>query len=80
MLKTQYRCHPDISAVANDLFYDGHLLNGVSEEDRKPLLDWLPTLCFYNANGTEQVCMLDIFCCLCDPYYKLYSMFLELNE
>ncbi|KAM5191509.1 5'-3' DNA helicase ZGRF1 [Mantella aurantiaca] len=55
ILKTQYRCHPVISAVANDLFYGGFLLNGVSQEDRKPLLDWLPTLCFYNANGTEQV-------------------------
>ncbi|XP_056420937.1 protein ZGRF1 isoform X4 [Hyla sarda] len=55
MLRTQYRCHPSISAVANELFYEGNLLNGVSEEDRKPLLDWLPTLCFYNANGTEQV-------------------------
>ncbi|XP_018425290.1 PREDICTED: protein ZGRF1 [Nanorana parkeri] len=55
MLRTQYRCHPVISAIANELFYDGHLLNGVSQEDRKPLLDWLPTLCFYNANGTEQV-------------------------
>ncbi|XP_069599931.1 5'-3' DNA helicase ZGRF1 [Ranitomeya imitator] len=55
MLRTQYRCHPSISAVANDLFYEGNLLNGISAEDRKPLLDWLPTLCFYNANGSEQV-------------------------
>ncbi|XP_040184919.1 protein ZGRF1 isoform X2 [Rana temporaria] len=55
MLRTQYRCHPVISSVANELFYEGHLFNGVSEEDCKPLLDWLPTLCFYNANGTEQV-------------------------
>ncbi|XP_075056542.1 5'-3' DNA helicase ZGRF1 isoform X3 [Mixophyes fleayi] len=55
MLRTQYRCHPTISAVANELFYEGYLLNGVSDEDRKPVLDWLPTLCFYNASGTEQV-------------------------
>ncbi|XP_073428035.1 5'-3' DNA helicase ZGRF1 [Dendrobates tinctorius] len=55
MLRTQYRCHPSISALANDLFYEGNLLNGISDEDRKPLLDWLPTLCFYNANGSEQV-------------------------
>ncbi|XP_077134977.1 5'-3' DNA helicase ZGRF1 isoform X2 [Ranitomeya variabilis] len=55
MLRTQYRCHPSISAVANDLFYEGNLLDGISAEDRKPLLDWLPTLCFYNANGSEQV-------------------------
>ncbi|XP_072261822.1 5'-3' DNA helicase ZGRF1 [Pyxicephalus adspersus] len=55
MLRTQYRCHPVISAVANELFYNGQLINGVSQEDRKPLLDWLPTLCFYNASGTEQL-------------------------
>ncbi|CAN2388902.1 zinc ion binding, partial [Pristimantis euphronides] len=55
MLRTQYRCHPSISIITNELFYEGNLLNGVSDEDRKPLLDWLPTLCFYNANGTEQV-------------------------
>ncbi|XP_053556164.1 protein ZGRF1 [Bombina bombina] len=55
MLRTQYRCHPTISAIANYLFYEGQLLNGVSEEDRLPLLDWLPTLCFYNVNGTEQM-------------------------
>ncbi|XP_069834595.1 5'-3' DNA helicase ZGRF1 isoform X2 [Dendropsophus ebraccatus] len=55
MLRTQYRCHPSISALANELFYEGNLVNGVSEDDRKPLLAWLPTLCFYNANGTELV-------------------------
>ncbi|KAM4049515.1 5'-3' DNA helicase ZGRF1 [Anomaloglossus baeobatrachus] len=55
MLRTQYRCHPSISAVANELFYEGNLLNGISEDERKPLLDWLPTLCFYNANGSEEV-------------------------
>ncbi|KAM4807718.1 5'-3' DNA helicase ZGRF1 [Rhinophrynus dorsalis] len=55
MLRTQYRCHPAISAIANELFYHSQLLNGVSEEDRRPLLDWLPTLCFYNVSGTEQV-------------------------
>ncbi|XP_019377530.1 PREDICTED: protein ZGRF1 isoform X2 [Gavialis gangeticus] len=55
VLRTQYRCHPAISAVASDLFYEGNLLDGISEVDRSPLLDWLPTLCFYNVNGAEQV-------------------------
>lgn len=27
----------------------------MSEADREPLLDWLPTLCFYNVRGAEQV-------------------------
>uniref|UniRef100_A0A452J2E8 5'-3' DNA helicase ZGRF1 n=1 Tax=Gopherus agassizii TaxID=38772 RepID=A0A452J2E8_9SAUR len=44
-----------ISAVVNDLFYEGNLLDGISEMDRSPLLDWLPTLCFFNVNGTEQI-------------------------
>ncbi|XP_055571181.1 protein ZGRF1 isoform X8 [Falco cherrug] len=55
LLRTQYRCHPAISAIANELFYEGNLINGVSEKDRSPLLDWLPTLCFYNVNGVEQI-------------------------
>ncbi|XP_023376629.1 protein ZGRF1 [Pteropus vampyrus] len=54
LLRTQYRCHPAISAVANDLFYGGVLVNGVSEADRTPLLAWLPTLCFYSVRGLEQ--------------------------
>ncbi|KAH1170042.1 hypothetical protein KIL84_001027 [Mauremys mutica] len=54
-LRTQYRCHPAISAVVNDLFYEGNLLDGISEMDRSPLLDWLPALCFFNVNGTEQI-------------------------
>ncbi|XP_005397152.1 PREDICTED: protein ZGRF1 isoform X1 [Chinchilla lanigera] len=54
-LRTQYRCHPAISAVANDLFYGGNLRDGVSEVDRGPLLHWLPTLCFYNVAGQEQI-------------------------
>ncbi|NXC13400.1 ZGRF1 protein, partial [Corythaeola cristata] len=55
LLRTQYRCHPAISAIANELFYEGNLIDGVSEKDRSPLLDWLPTLCFYSINGVEQI-------------------------
>ncbi|XP_009698426.1 PREDICTED: protein ZGRF1 [Cariama cristata] len=55
LLRTQYRCHPAISAIANELFYGGSLIDGVSEKDRSPLLDWLPTLCFYSVNGVEQI-------------------------
>ncbi|NXJ97954.1 ZGRF1 protein, partial [Corythaixoides concolor] len=54
LLRTQYRCHPAISAIANELFYEGNLIDGVSEKDRRPLLDWLPTQCFYSVNGVEQ--------------------------
>nr|XP_030127993.3 protein ZGRF1 [Taeniopygia guttata] len=55
LLRTQYRCHPALSAIANELFYDGNLIDGISEEDRAPLLEWLPTLCFYSVHGMEQV-------------------------
>ncbi|KAM6301330.1 5'-3' DNA helicase ZGRF1 [Aegotheles albertisi] len=55
LLRTQYRCHPAISAIANELFYEGNLVDGVSEDERSPLLDWLPTLCFYSVNGVEQI-------------------------
>ncbi|XP_027758978.1 protein ZGRF1 isoform X2 [Empidonax traillii] len=55
LLRTQYRCHPALSAIANELFYGGNLIDGISEEDRTPLLDWLPTLCFYSVNGMEQI-------------------------
>ncbi|XP_053832147.1 protein ZGRF1 isoform X2 [Vidua macroura] len=55
LLRTQYRCHPALSAIANELFYDGSLIDGISEEDRAPLLEWLPTLCFYSVHGVEQV-------------------------
>lgn len=30
-------------------------MNGISETERSPLLEWLPTLCFYNVKGLEQV-------------------------
>ncbi|XP_040607755.1 protein ZGRF1 isoform X2 [Mesocricetus auratus] len=55
VLRTQYRCHPVISAIANDLFYEGTLVNGISETERSPVVEWLPTLCFYNVTGAEQV-------------------------
>lgn len=38
ILRTQYRCHPVIANVANYLFYEGTLKNGVSELSRRRLL------------------------------------------
>ena len=37
-LVTQYRCHPDISALCSELFYSGNLVDGVDGEQRKPLV------------------------------------------
>jgi len=36
LLDTQYRMHPDIMSVSNQLFYDGRLRTGVTHEDRLP--------------------------------------------
>ncbi|XP_039613933.1 protein ZGRF1-like [Polypterus senegalus] len=55
LLRSQYRCHPAISKLANELFYSGALVDGIAESDRRPLVDWLPTLCFCSVAGTEQI-------------------------
>ncbi|EIE86296.1 hypothetical protein RO3G_11007 [Rhizopus delemar RA 99-880] len=47
-------CHPKISAISNKLFYDRRLLNGITAEDRKPLIEGLPTVIFVDVGGTEQ--------------------------
>jgi len=38
ILRTQYRCHPVIANVANYLFYESTLRNGVSMDKRKSLI------------------------------------------
>ena len=48
-LRTQYRCHPNISAVANDLFYEGKLLDGVKVQERAALIPKLAPLMFINV-------------------------------
>eukprot|EP00002_Diphylleia_rotans_P031157 TRINITY_DN645_c0_g1_i9.p1 TRINITY_DN645_c0_g1~~TRINITY_DN645_c0_g1_i9.p1 ORF type:complete len:680 (-),score=132.45 TRINITY_DN645_c0_g1_i9:2286-4325(-) len=53
LLKTQYRCHPAISNIANKLFYEGKLSNGLTAAQRPPLFD-LPPVCFVDiTSGTE---------------------------
>ncbi|KAF8822623.1 hypothetical protein IE077_003310 [Cardiosporidium cionae] len=48
-LKTQYRCHPSISKVCNELFYGQQLLDGVKEYERPP---------FFNRWSSPLVCLL----------------------
>ncbi|XP_076449663.1 5'-3' DNA helicase ZGRF1-like [Babylonia areolata] len=55
ILRTQYRCHPTISAVSNSLFYQGQLVDGVSADTRQPVLDLFPTLCFYDVSNGEEM-------------------------
>ena len=46
--------HPKISAISNELFYGGSLSNGISPEQRIPIIDSLPTLCFIGVEGEER--------------------------
>lgn len=41
LLRTQYRCHPAISAAPNAHFYAGRLHDGVTVDDRAPLVEGL---------------------------------------
>lgn len=66
LLRTQYRMHPKLATFPNSLFYQDKLLDGVSAEDRFPLLvphpgksgfaaQPLPPFRFINvADGLEQ--------------------------
>jgi hypothetical protein len=38
MLRTQYRCHPSLSKVASSLFYENKLIDGVTANDRLPVV------------------------------------------
>eukprot|EP00954_Amorphochlora_amoebiformis_P012521 978307-Amorphochlora_amoeboformis.AAC.2 len=53
-LRTQYRCHPQISGLANHLFYDGKLLDGITEKDRAPILNNLPPVLVYRSPNACQ--------------------------
>lgn len=55
ILRTQYRCHPVIANVANYLFYEGTLKNGVNEDSRQRLLKQFTPYTFIPAErGNEQ--------------------------
>jgi hypothetical protein len=55
MLRTQYRCHPQISGMANELTYGGNLCDGVTAEERAPAVPGLVPLCFFDCDtGNEE--------------------------
>ena len=56
ILHTQYRCHPLISSICSSLFYNGVLINGVADQQRQPLIDWLPTVSFFDVKNGEEKC------------------------
>ncbi|OAJ43710.1 hypothetical protein BDEG_27041 [Batrachochytrium dendrobatidis JEL423] len=60
MLRTQYRCHPQIANISNSLFYDGKLSHGVAESDRTALIEGFPHSGFLNVpDGKEQTAFGD---------------------
>ncbi|CAO3617623.1 unnamed protein product [Cunninghamella echinulata] len=54
MLRSQYRCHPNISSISNKLFYENKLLNGHVVETRQPLVTGLSPLIFVDVIGNDQ--------------------------
>ena len=54
LLATQYRCHPEIARLSNELFYDRKLRDGVTAADRAPVLSTLPPLCWCDSQGTRE--------------------------
>lgn len=54
LLRAQYRLHPTLSNLANQLFYNNHLLNGISATDRPPLTPALPPLLFVDVEDANE--------------------------
>jgi len=55
MLRTQYRCHPSLSGLASELFYNHKLKDGILVGDRSALVPNLPAILLCNADrGNEK--------------------------
>lgn len=55
LLRTQYRLHPLLSSIPNELFYHKKLINGTNSLDRAPLHSALPTILFVdNEQSVER--------------------------
>ena len=56
LLRTQYRLHPLLSSLPNELFYHKKLINGTNSISHAPLHSALPTILFIdNENSVERV-------------------------
>lgn len=53
LLRTQYRCHPYIAALANKNYYSNKLLDGILPQDRAPVIPDLPPLSAVHIMGHE---------------------------
>eukprot|EP00818_Percolomonas_sp_WS_P008249 CAMPEP_0117456414 /NCGR_PEP_ID=MMETSP0759-20121206/11864_1 /TAXON_ID=63605 /ORGANISM="Percolomonas cosmopolitus, Strain WS" /LENGTH=1522 /DNA_ID=CAMNT_0005249751 /DNA_START=200 /DNA_END=4768 /DNA_ORIENTATION=- len=55
MLRTQYRCHPMISQISNTMFYGQTLQDGITEDEREPLIPYMPPVVLIDAfSGKEK--------------------------
>ena len=54
MLRIQYRLHPALSKIPNELFYQNMLKDGVTENDRKPLIRLKPLVAYDCRNGVAR--------------------------
>ncbi|KAI8804666.1 AAA domain-containing protein [Cladochytrium replicatum] len=54
-LRTQYRCHPYISRMANVLFYGGVLSDGFNCEENPQPFDQIAPACFVNVPNAREV-------------------------
>eukprot|EP01083_Nonionella_stella_P205221 747537_1 len=54
VLRTQYRCHPEISAIPNALFYRSELKDGVTAEDRSALIRGLNPMMICDVPGGQE--------------------------
>jgi hypothetical protein len=86
LLRTQYRCHPTISAVSNSLFYERQLVDGISAQHRKPLLVCLTlylilyTYTFFNSCHSlahARTHILETFFFLYFLYYVILDFLLQ---
>lgn len=50
-LRVQYRCHPNIAALASAVFYDGQVQSGVPAHKRGPIVRGLPPVSVYDMDG-----------------------------
>ena len=54
LLKTQYRCHPDISCISNQFFYNNQLIDGVDAQQRRSMIPSMPSVSVVDLqNGQE---------------------------
>jgi superfamily I DNA and/or RNA helicase len=54
LLRTQYRCHPSIGSISNDLFYDGSLSHSSQTSQLVSVFPSLPHVAFIDPLGSEK--------------------------